>query len=139
MAEKLPRRSAASLESIASSDSNPENLEKRNPTSDKADFITGVRRGLRKIGGFSPSRGKPADIQIGETSRSTDASSATTEPTSQFRSSRSTQHGGSLSNTNQLEKPLPKTPRSPPIVDLLRTPYSHPDTPKPFYNMSKIG
>ena len=42
MADELTLRSAASLESIASSDSNPENLEKQNPTTDKADFITGV-------------------------------------------------------------------------------------------------
>lgn len=140
MADQLTLRSAASFESTASSNSIPESLDTQKPTVDKSHFITGVRRGLgKKIGSSSPSCGRPADIQIGKGSRSSDADASATEATSQARLPIYIQHGRSLSNTNHLEKPLPKTPRSPPIVELLKTPYSPPDTPKPLYIMSRVG
>ena len=139
MADPLTLRPAASLESITSSDSNPECFDTENDAADQADFITGVRRRLKKIGGFSPSRSRPADVQIGELTNSGAADAGTTDATAHSGPPTSIQHGRSLSYVDIYEKPLPKTPRSPPIRDLLKTPYSPPETPKPFYTMSRVG
>lgn len=138
MAEQLTLRPTASLESIASSDSNPENNETDSSTADQADFISGVRRRLRKIG-FSPSRSRPADIQIGESRIARAPDTGTANATAYAGPSTSLQYGRGLSYIDVHEKPLPKTPVSPPIQDLLRTPYSPPETPRPLYIMSRVG
>jgi hypothetical protein len=139
MADRLTLQPAASLELIESSDSNTENDDADSSTADQADFITGVRRRLRKIGGFSPSRSRPANIQTGEsqTSRATDT--GTRSAIAYSGPSASLQYGRGINSFDTYEKPLPKTPRSPPIQDLLGTLYSPAETPRPLYTMSRIG
>jgi hypothetical protein len=139
MAEQLTLRPAASLESIESSDSNTENDGTDNSISDQADFITGVRRRLKKIGGFSRPRSRLTDIQTGEPPTSGVTESCTGSAIAYSCPSTSLQYGRGVSYFDVYEKPLPKTPLSPPILDLLRTSYSPPETPRPLYTMSRVG
>ncbi|PQE17992.1 kelch domain-containing protein [Rutstroemia sp. NJR-2017a BVV2] len=133
MSNPLTVRPKDSLESLYISGSSTDDDDPRPEPKSGADFLIGVRRGLKKLGSVSSGRGRPFNIQTGNNSPTADLieRSASTE---RFFVS---QNERKLSNAN-LEKPLPtlpKTPTSPIIEDPVgRTP---PDTPKALEAMSR--
>src|ERR1700709_874243 len=131
MSDKLTSRRADSLESKFSTPSDSATDDE----AEKGDFLAGVRKGIRRLGSISGGRQRPTNIQTGEraTTASPELPSAGRESP---RSPRKFKHARSTSNLNR-EKPLPETPVSPPIEQLLQRPFSPPDTPKPFASMSR--
>lgn len=132
MADKLTSRPPGSLESKFSTPSDSNNEDDPPIPSPERDFFKGVRRGIKKLGSISGGSNRPKDIQTGE--RSTPAPDLAGRDHS--RSPQQVKHERSTSTLNR-EKPLPKTPASPPIEQLLQKPFSPPDTPKPFTSMSR--
>ena len=109
------------------------------PSPEKGDFLAGVRRGIKKLGSVSGGRSKPTNVQTGERAKSATPDPTPTSASSEKRSPRSPRlrkHERSTSSLNR-EKPLPKTPASPTVEQLLQSPFSPPDTPKAFASMSR--
>jgi hypothetical protein len=131
MAPQLTVDTADSFESRFSSAS-----DSATDDEDRGVFLSGVRKGIRRLGSISSgARNKPANISIDTGQRSgnisPDRSSARSSPRKQSHA----RSGSNLVNTR--EKPLPKTPASPGIEELLQNPFSPPYTPKPFTVMSR--
>ncbi|KAH8748839.1 hypothetical protein BGZ57DRAFT_141701 [Hyaloscypha finlandica] len=136
MADKLTLRPTASLESKFSTPSDSAAEEENNlPSPDRGDFFSGVRRGIKKLGSISGSQSRPTNIRTGDRSTSATPDPAPASAGSEI-SRRIKKHARSTSDLNR-EKPLPKTPASPPLELLLQTPFSPPDTPKAFASMSR--
>jgi hypothetical protein len=135
MSDKLTLQpTTGSLESKFSTPS--DSAEEENSTqSPERDFLAGVRRGIKRLGSISGGHHRPSNIQTGEASSSANPDSAPASAGSD-RPRRIKKHARSTSDLNR-EKPLPKTPLSPPVEELLRRPFSPPDTPKPFASMSR--
>ena len=139
MAEKLTLRPPGALESKFSS--SPNESADEEPYPEKNDFLSGVRRGIKKLGSISGPHNRPANIQVGErlspASTPLDPSPASAG-TSQFR--RPKRHAPSASDSI-LEKPLPRTPSALPVEELLQGATYHnpyfPETSKPAVPMSR--
>lgn len=131
MSDKLTLRPSGSFDSKFSTPSDSATDDE----TERGDFLAGVRKGIRRLGSISGGRHRPTNIQTGErtTTASPELSSA---GRGSPQSPRKPQHARSTSNLNR-QKPLPKTPASPPVEQLLQTPFSPPDTPKPFATMSR--
>ncbi|ESZ98320.1 hypothetical protein SBOR_1313 [Sclerotinia borealis F-4128] len=135
MSDPLTLRPKDSTESlyISESSTDDEGLDFRAEPPEKTDgaFLTGVRRGLKKLGSVSGSRGRPFNIQTSKSSTpDLYPRSASTDR------SLISQHERKLSGAN-LEKPLPTLPTTPtsPIVE--DAPGDPPDTPKTLKAMSR--
>ncbi|KAF8852810.1 hypothetical protein BDZ45DRAFT_807145 [Acephala macrosclerotiorum] len=133
MSDKLTLRPQGSLESKFSDHSDSAAEEEVSP--ERKDFFTGVRRGIKKLGSISGANHRPLNIQVGERHTGT-PDPAPTPGSADLERSRRKKHAPSASDLSR-EKPLPKTPISPPVEQLLQTPFSPPDTPKPFATMSR--
>jgi hypothetical protein len=134
MSDKLTLRQQGSLESKFSTTSGSAGEDDNYPPSlDKGDFLWGVRRGIRKLGSVS-GRSTPFNIQVGE--RSVTATPDSALRSAGFERYHGKKHDRSTSDSNR-EKPLPKTPLSPPVEELLQNPFDPPDTPKVFESMSR--
>jgi hypothetical protein len=103
--------------------------------SDRSDFFQGVRR---KFSISHSSRGRLPSISTLDDAPAPRKQSVTRQVPSSapaFRD-RFGENERSLSRQNDREKPLPKTPKSPPLEELLENPFdtylTAPDTPKPF-------
>ncbi|KAG4417137.1 hypothetical protein IFR04_009706 [Cadophora malorum] len=139
MAEKLTLRPPGALESKFSS--SPNESADEEPYPEKNDFLSGVRRGIKKLGSISGPHNRPANIQVGErlspASTPLDPSPASAG-TSQFR--RPKRHAPSASDSI-LEKPLPRTPSALPVEELLQGATYHnpyfPETSKSAAPMSR--
>ena len=133
MTDKLTSRPTGLLESklLTSTDSNTEDEPPQ--SSPERDFFQGVRRGIKKFGSISGGAHRPKDIQIGERLTTPGAEAAGRDAS---RSPQQPKHARSASSLN-VEKPLPKTPASPPVEQLLQKPFSPPETPKAFTSMSR--
>ncbi|KUJ18740.1 uncharacterized protein LY89DRAFT_643198 [Mollisia scopiformis] len=129
MTDKLTLRPQGSLESKFSDHSDSAAEEEVSP--ERKDFFTGVRRGIKKLGSISGPHNRPSNIQVGERS-----SPDPTPGSADSERARRKKHAPSTSDLSR-EKPLPKTPLSPPVELLLQNPFSPPDTPKPFASMSR--
>ncbi|KAE8449496.1 hypothetical protein EG329_008104 [Mollisiaceae sp. DMI_Dod_QoI] len=132
MSDKLTLRPQGSLESSKFSDHSDSAAEDE-ISPERKDFFTGVRRGIKKLGSISGAHHRPSNIQVGG------KHSVTPDPTpgsTDSERSRRKKHAHSASDLSR-EKPLPRTPASPPIEQLHQTPFSPPDTPKPFASMSR--
>ena len=131
MADKLTGRTG-SLESKFStpSDSNEDDPPVPSP---ERDFFKGVRKGIKKLGSISGGQHKPKDIQTGQRSAAPTPDLAGRDSP---HSPPQVKHARSTSTLN-TEKPLPKTPASPPVEQLLQNPFSPPETPKAFASMSR--
>jgi hypothetical protein len=135
MSDKLTLRpTTGSLESKFSTPSDSAE-EENSAQSPERDFLAGVRRGIKRLGSISGGHHRPSNIQTGEASSSANPDPAPASAGSE-RPRRIKKHARSTSDLNR-EKPLPKTPLSPPIEELLQRPFSPPDTPKPFASMSR--
>ncbi|RDW87399.1 hypothetical protein BP5796_03093 [Coleophoma crateriformis] len=140
MPNKLTLRPSGSLDSFTSSDSEAEDHYTK---SDRGDFFNGVRRGFKNLGSVSlGSRNRPAEIQTG--GRTTPAfgtgsswSAAEQTPTTLWTRPQQQYERGGVSRQSNREKPLPKTPQSPPIHELLDTPFSPPDFSTYQFDMSR--
>ncbi|KAF7949707.1 uncharacterized protein EAE97_003216 [Botrytis byssoidea] len=134
MSDPLTLRPKDSIESlyVSESSTDDEGLDFRGePEKTDGAFLTGVRRGLKKLGSVSGSRGRPFNIQTSK--GSTPDLYPRSASTEQFLLS---QNEKKLSGAN-LEKPLPTlptTPTSPIIEDPTGDP---PDTPKALEGMSR--
>lgn len=135
MSDELTSRPPGSLESSKFSTPS-DSANEEDHQEEKADFLAGVRKGIRRLGSISGGRHRPTNIQTSERA-------VTTSPDLSFtgrdspRSPAKPKHAKSTSNLN-TEKPLPQTPASPPVEQLLHKPFSPPDTPKPFGTMSRV-
>jgi hypothetical protein len=133
MADRLTTWTPGSFESKFPPPSDSNNEDDPLTPSPERDFFKGVRRGIKRLGSISGVPHRPKDIQTGESS---------TAPTPDLvgrdasRSPRQVKHATSISNLNR-EKPLPKTPASPPVEQLPQKPFSPPETPKAFASMSR--
>ncbi|KAK6581105.1 hypothetical protein PZA11_006593 [Diplocarpon coronariae] len=112
MADKLTLRPPGALEP---KHSNPSDSAEEEPYPERNDFLSGVRRGIKKLGSISGSR--PANIQISDRfSPSTLSLVDASPPGTNYR--RPKRHAPSASDSI-LEKPLPRTPSPPPFETLL--------------------
>jgi hypothetical protein len=109
--------------------------EENSAQSPERDFLAGVRKGIKRLGSISGGHHRPSNIQTGEASSPANPDSAPASAGSE-RPRRIKKHARSTSDLNR-EKPLPKTPLSPPVEELLQRSFSPPDTPKPFASMSR--
>jgi hypothetical protein len=135
MSDKLTLRpTTGSLESKFSTPSDSAE-EENSAQSPERDFLAGVRRGIKRLGSISGGPHRPSNIQTGEASSSANPDSAPASAGSE-RPRRIKKHARSTSDLNR-EKPLPKTPLSPAVEELLQRSFSPPDTPKPFASMSR--
>ncbi|EDO02227.1 hypothetical protein SS1G_04703 [Sclerotinia sclerotiorum 1980 UF-70] len=132
MSDPLTLRPKDSTESIYISESSTDDEGfdfKGEPEKTDGAFLTGVRRGLRKLGSVSGSRGRPFNIQTSKSS--TPDLHPRSGSTDHFLLS---QNEKNLSGAD-LEKPLPTLPSTPtsPIVE--DTSGDPPDTPKALEGM----
>ncbi|KAH8588697.1 hypothetical protein B0O99DRAFT_524600 [Bisporella sp. PMI_857] len=138
--DKETIRPAASFESSKfSTSSDSGHSEEEN---DKVDFLAGVRKGIsgiRRLGSISSgSRHRPTELQTSGSFRTTSPVQSSSRRGGSPLSPRKLRHARSTSNFNHSsEKPLPDTPGSPPLEQLLMNPFSPPETPKPFTIMSR--
>lgn len=131
MSDKLTLRPQGSLESTLSSFDHDSAEEATSP--ERTAFFSGVRRGIKKLGSISGAHNRPAHIQTGDRLAATAEAPPATAPLELPRWGK--RHERSNSEIIR-EKPLPKTPLSPPIETLLENTFSPPETPKPL-NMSR--
>lgn len=126
MSEKLTLRPPGALEYTTSSFDDE-------PSPDQPTFFSGVRRGIKKLGSISGAHNRPANIQVGERSATISEVPFSAALSAGFdRPRRPKRHEQSPSDASR-EKPLPKTPLSPPVEDPLSNPFwSPPDVPKPL-------
>ncbi len=147
MSDKLTLRPPG----LESKFSTPSDSAEDESAPERIDFLSGVRRGIKKLGSISGPHHRPANIQVVERFSPALSPAATTPEISpasagsdstQYR--RPKRHAPSASDSI-LEKPLPKTPSALPVEELLQTtsalnsPFTPapPDTPKPVVLMSR--
>ncbi len=120
MSDKLTLRPPGSLESFSNQ---PESAFEEENSPEQTTFFSGVRRGIKKLGSISGAHNRPANLQVGDRLTSTPEvgqSSAGFEPPR-----RPKRHDRSPIDLIR-EKPLPKTPLSTPLEDILQNAFSPP-------------
>ncbi|EHK96321.1 hypothetical protein M7I_7965 [Glarea lozoyensis 74030] len=142
MADKLTLQAPGALETPSrfSNPSDSANEDEPPPSPERGDFLSGVRRGIKKWGSVSGNRARPPTTQLGETSLPTlsEPASAAADTETNLRVSR--KHERRTSSLNR-EKPLPAPPQSPPLAEEPppQNIFSPPDTPKAPTTMSRQG
>ena len=132
-------RFAGSSDFVASADSSLDADGPRPSVPDKAPFLEGVRRGLKKLGTTSLGRGRPPDVlrvdQLAGLAASLDAAWAPS--TDRLDARPSPRQGRGLRTFDNLEKPLPQPPALPTADDSYDA--SQNATPKPSSDMSRAA
>ncbi|CAD6500541.1 BgTH12-06251 [Blumeria graminis f. sp. triticale] len=123
MADKLTLRPSGSLESKLSS--SVDSAASDTFPTERPDFFSGVRKGIKKLGSISTGP-RPGQHSNNERLYSSTLDSHNISGSERHQPPRK----GHVRSTSDLGKPLPATPASPTVKQLLRAPFSPPYTPQ---------